>query len=330
MRDRILIDLNSVAHAAHQGTVLKSGDQQTQAVFGTIRSLRQYRVRHPSATIIGLWDGKSWRKSHDPEYKANREDNPEKREDRRLYKTQMPYLRKALRCLGIPQLFALNLEADDLAAIMSRKYTAAGDFTRLITGDQDWLQLVGPNVIWEDHRDDKKRVNVKSFKGFTGYDTPIQFVQSKALQGDTSDNLKGVGKIGEKGSEELLGVWGRVETFLADPDPKATWDASPKTPFVTKKDKETGQVIATDKRKGFPKHFADFHANVDGRQQKFFHNMHLMNLCEGLPAPEKLTLAKGQFCADTFRGLCHELAFSSIYREQAFETFTEPFRGSIN
>lgn len=319
-RDRILVDLNSVAHAAHQGTVLRAGAQETQAIFGTLRSLRTYKARWPHAQMIGLWDGKSWRKDHDPEYKANRTDDAEKRADRERFKSQMPFLRKAMRHLALPQVFALNLEADDLASILSRKYAAQGDFVRLITGDQDWLQLVGPNVVWEDHRRDDRKVNVASFQNYTGYPDVMQFVQSKALQGDTSDNLKGVGMIGEVGAKDLLYVWGRVEAFLADTDPKATWLSKP---IMVTKEKDG---VVTTKAKPYPKAFADFHANKEGRQQKFFHNMHMMSLLGDLPKPDKMTLVAGEYSDEAFKSLCHELGFSSIYREGAFEVFTEPFR----
>lgn len=304
--DRVLIDLNSVAHAAHQGTILKAGDQETQAVFGTIKSIRSYRLRNPRAVLVGLWDGASWRKQISDVYKANRLDDAKKREDRARFKTQMPYLRKALRHLGVPQLFALNLEADDLAAILSKRYSSQGDFVRLISGDRDWIQLVNENVVWEDHREETRKVNFRTFKTATGYDTPLQYVQSKALQGDISDNLKGVGKIGEKGAADLIGTWGRVEAFLADPDPAGSYK------------EKTG--------KNLPKAFADFHANVEDRQAKFFHNMHMMNLLGDLPAPEKMSLVKGEFQDEAFKSLCHELGFSSIYRSQAYDTFTEPFR----
>lgn len=311
MTDRILIDANSVGHAAHSGTVLKSGDQETQAVFGMIKTVRQLRMRHPNASMLVLWDGKSWRKEKSEVYKANREDDPIKIEIRRRYKTQTPYIRRALRLLGVPQLFALNLEADDLASILTKRFVAGGDMVRLVTGDQDWLQLVQRNVIWEDHREDTRKVNVASFKKWTGVAEPIQFVQLKALQGDVSDHLPGVGNIGEKRALELISIWGRVEAFLSDPDPAQTYS-----------DKNSDKI-----GKKLLKPFKDFHANVDGRHEKFFHNMQLMNLIgDYIPAPQNMTLSKGEFDEEGFRGLCHELAFSSIYREGQFDTFIEPFK----
>lgn len=306
MPDRILIDANSLGHAAHQGQVLKAGDQETQAVYGFLRSIRGVRANYPGASILILWDGLSWRKAQSAVYKANRVDSEEKRENKRRYATQTPFIRRALKHLAVPQLAAANMEADDLAARLVRSSVTKGDFVRLITGDQDWLQLVQENVIWEDHRDASKRVNVRSFKEKTGYPDAVQFVQAKALQGDVSDNLPGVGKIGEKGAADLLGVWGRVEAFLADPNPAEIYKL------------KTGKKLT--------KAFADFHANVDGRQEKFFHNHAMMNLNGELPAPERMVLAKGEFDAEAFKSICHELGFASIYRPDRFDDFIEPFK----
>lgn len=322
-KTRILIDANSVAHAAHRGTILKAGDQETQAVYNTIKTVRSVRVRYPDASIIVLWDGRSWRKDKSTVYKANREDSAEKVEERRRLKTQMPFLRKGLGMLGVPQLLAFNLEADDLAAHLTQRYIAAGDNVRLISGDQDWLQLVGPRCVWEDHRDESKKVNAASFPEWTGVDTPLQFVQLKALQGDISDNLPGVGGIGEVKALQIIKVWGRVETFLADTDPASTWASKGLT--KTKTNKATGQT--TVHPEPFHKALKDFHADLDGRHAKFFHNMLMMDLISGhQPAPERMTLSKGALDPEGFMSLCQELAFHSIYREGAFEPFIAPFR----
>lgn len=318
-RDRVLIDANSVGHAAHRGTILKSGDQETQAIFGFIRTMRALRVRHPDATIIVLWDGRSWRKDVEPVgdklYKGNREDSPEKIAERKRYKSQTPYIRRALKLLGIPQLFALNLEADDLAGHLAQRYVAQGSLVRLVSGDQDWIQLVGPSCIWEDHREEVRKVNVKSFEKFTGVSTPRQFVQMKALTGDISDNLPGVGGIGDVKALQIMQVWGSVEAFLADPNPEPT--------FVEKVTVEEGKK----QPKTMPKVMKAFHANEDGAQERFAHNMRMMSLIDGhAPEPTQMTLLKGDFDEAGFKTLCHELGFSSIYIEPAFDTFVGPFR----
>ncbi len=319
--ERILIDGNSVGHAAHQGVVLKAGDQETQAVFGTIKSIRKYRTRYPHAQIIILWDGDSWRKRESTVYKTNRTDTPEKIQARQRYKDQAPSIRKALRLLGVPQIAARNYEADDLAALMVPKYLAQGDFVRLLTGDRDWWQLLSQNCVWEDHRDETRKVTIAGLESASAYSskhaktkvvTTIsgvkdvrQYLECKALHGDVSDSLPGVGAIGEKFALELIKTWGSVSWFLADPDRAATY-----------KEKNDGNI---------PKCFTDF-ASMPDRQEKFFHNMRMMSLLDPPPAADRLILDKGEFNPEGFKRLCQELAFVSIYRPEAFEQWVAPFK----
>ena len=308
MTERILVDANSVSHAGHQGTVLKAGDQETQAILAVVKFARAIRVKNPAAQIIYLWDGKSWRKDLSEAYKSNRTDTPAKVEDRRRFKTQAPFIRKALTLMGQTQMFAINLDADDLAGILVPKFLAKGEKVQLITGDQDWLQLVSPGVTWSDHRKEDRFVTHKSFTDYTGYPTVEQFVQSKALKGDTSDHLPGVGKIGEVGAKDLLEVWGNVSWFLADTDRAAT--------YLAKREKK------------MPKAFTDFAALTE-RQEIFYLNMRMMNLLGELPAPEKLTLSKGKFDREGFKSLCHELAFQAITRPNVFDAWVAPLEGNV-
>lgn len=305
MRDVILIDANSLGHASHRSTVLKAGNQETQAVFGFIKAVRVYRVRYPNAQMLFLWDGLSWRKAKSDVYKTNRTDTAEKRERRAAYETQAPYIRLAINVLGLSQLSAKNLEADDLAAMLSRKYAAQGRHVRLLTGDQDWLQLVTENVIWEDHRDDARIVNPSTLSAKMGYDTIEQFVQSKALQGDESDHLPGVGGVGPAKAKAIMAVWGDVRTFLADPSPEILF-------------------LKTIGGKTFPKALRDFHSNPE-QHAKFAHNMEMMDLRGELPAPVDLKLSPGDFDPERFKKICQKLAFGSLLRPEAFKTFLSPF-----
>lgn len=77
------------------------------------------------------------------------------------------------------------------------------DHIYLLTGDGDWLQLVRENVSWVSLREDAKhkQVNFEQFAELTGLPTPRAFLEAKALQGDTSDNIKGVGGIGDGGAK---------------------------------------------------------------------------------------------------------------------------------
>jgi 5'-3' exonuclease len=300
MRDLVLIDANSIGHAAHQSTVLKAGDQNTQAIFGAIKAVRNYQIRYPQSALVCLWDGLSWRKAVSKTYKANRRDDPKKVAVADDYVAQAKMIRKALRLLGISQAFARNLEADDLAAYFVRRSDQRR--VRLITGDRDWLQLVTLNVTWEDHRDDSRFCDHRSFHRFTGYQSPQRFAQGKALQGDASDNLKGVGRLGDVKARELLEVWGDVRTFLASSDP--------------------GGYYQERQGRKMHKAFADFHADPE-RQRVFFENMRLMSLLGDLPEPEGLGFVREAPQPEAFRNLCAAYGFRSILA--SFDTFVAPF-----
>lgn len=305
---RVIIDGNSVGHAAFQTTPLYSGDIQTQAVYGFLRSLRSILVAHPESLPTVLWDGASWRKGIADEYKANRSDDDKKREARARYKQQAPYIRKALAALGVTQIIAGNLEADDLAAILSEKIAAAGEDVLLVTGDEDWIQLVGPNVRWADHRVEDKKVDHWNFKEFTGVDTIDQFVQMKALQGDDSDNLKGCGGIGVVKALEIMTIWGSVEQLFADPTPAATF-------------------IAATGKKTLPKAYQNFLNNENSAKENYDKNYKLMRLsAEYFPKPERLVVNRGELNREAFKQICMELGFRSLSGEPNLSTYLLPFQ----
>ena len=120
----LLIDGNSIGHAANNGTPLHVGTQQVQAIFGFVRSMRALMGVYGALTPLVLWDGASWRKMQFPDYKANRDKEATKSYEikaqaaKESFKKQVPAIRKALTLLGIDQIMAANMEADDLAGIL--------------------------------------------------------------------------------------------------------------------------------------------------------------------------------------------------------------------
>lgn len=292
----LLIDGNSVGFSAHSTTKLTAGDQETQAIFGFIRTMRVLRESWPYKPII-LWDGRSWRKDANADYKANRDKNAKMTAMRDAYKAQRPLISRACRGLGLTQVMAMNLEADDLAGIFTAKFKAKGLKVVLVTGDKDWLQLVDDGVIWYDFIRENK-VTLGEFAEYTGYASPAAFVEGKALQGDTSDNIKGVGGIGAKGAESLLAEWGSVDAFL--------------TAY------ELGKAGKLGKR------LQEFADNTNGGIERFRENIRLMDLRGAYtPKPERLTVQSSSYNPDEFMRVCEELAFISIIKD--FENWCQPF-----
>ena len=175
MIQRTYIDGNSVGHAAQHGhskggKKLTAGATETTAIYGMLTSMNKILPTRVAATPIVLWDGRSWRYSAFPDYKGNRTDTLEKQQERERYRKQRQHMFKGLHLLGVSQLVAGNMEADDLAAILTRKEIAKGNMVTLITGDKDWIQLVEKGVAWVDHKLDRK-VTRTDFEHFTGYRT---------------------------------------------------------------------------------------------------------------------------------------------------------------
>lgn len=297
----LLIDGNSIGFAAQNGARLTVAGREIQAVFGTVRTIRTVIETYPHMKTLVLWDGKSWRKERWDFYKANRNVDPKIAKMRESYKSQRPIIAKVLKTLGVAQLSASNLEADDLFAIFVRKAKAQNIPVILATGDKDLLQLVQPRVVWMDFIRERS-CNVGNFEEFTGYSTPRAFVEAKALTGDISDNVPGVGGIGEKGAKELLARWGDVATFLATVE----------------------TVMDAGEFKKLPKKFRDFATNEKGGIDIFHRNLEIMDLNHpNVPKPERMNLVKGALSTDSVIELFEELAFNSILKD--FDEWISPF-----
>lgn len=279
---------------------LKLGELEVQGIYGFLRSLQPALRSYSMLAPVVLWDGISWRRSVYPEYKSNRDKEPETKaeiEYQRLknsLRQQRPYIAKALRLLGVPQMIASNLEADDLAGILVRRYRAQGKRALMMTGDKDWIQLVGPGVGWLDPVNNV-RITEKVIAEKLGVKNGQAWLEVKALMGDPSDAIPGVGGIGEKGAKDLVNAYGSV------------------TSFINQYQLEKLEV---------PKKFKDLAEQIE-KQDAFHRNLKLMDL-SAAPVPENLKLNKGQFDEEKVREMFEELSFRSIL--MSFEDWCEPFR----
>lgn len=302
----MLIDANNIGFAASATKKLAVGDQPTNGVYGFLRFIRPARAMFPQLKPIVLWDGASWRKTAFEEYKAKRDDKPVTKsqimqaEVRASWRSQKALTVKALKALGVGQLFARNLEADDLAAILVRRYQPQERKVVLVSADKDWLQLLGPHVSWFDTINDR-RCTLAKLEEFCGVKTPRQWLEVKALMGDVSDEIPGVGGIGEKGAKELVNAYGSVSAF-------------------------TNRVLdGTIDPKSLHKKFRELALNED-KQLLFARNMQLMDLNSPLiPKPDGMKVIAGSLSIGAFTALCEELHFKSILTD--VDGWCEPFAG---
>lgn len=198
----IVIDGNAVGYAAQHSTKLTVGDQEVQAIYQFLRTLKVIKARF-GGKIVVLWDGKAqFRYDRYSEYKGKRNADDAQKAARESWQSQKPMLQNMLSSINVWQFFHSDFEADDLAGYLTRKVESP---IQLITGDEDWIQLVNDNVSWHDIRSNVQKDCVASkLQEVTGFKTTTQFLYAKALQGDTSDNIKGVGGLGEKAGKAIF------------------------------------------------------------------------------------------------------------------------------
>lgn len=317
----LLIDGMNIAHASNSGAVLTSGTQQTQAIYGSIRTIRKTVSTFKGLKPVVMWDGPmNWRKGFFPEYKANRDKPPVTKHEidsakrREALKSQLPILKEGLRYLGVPQVIAMNLEADDLAGILSRRYAGQGHKVLLISGDRDWHQLVRDGVGQYDpirefmltktsfsdkvgyEKVTKDKATGAETKEWRGCPSPAAYVECKALMGDAGDNIPGVGGVGEKGAIELVREFGTVKGFF--------------------------DAVEIHGAK-VPKKLADFCSSTEKRGL-FYRNLQLMDLAHpDIPAAQGMLIDKKTMDKDKFFDFCGEYAFNSLLTD--FDNWLAPF-----
>lgn len=289
----LLIDGNNIGHAANSMKPLYNGDMQVQAIFGFLRILRPTLAAYNMLTPVVLWDGRSWRKDVYPEYKANREKDDTKADKEKVarraaYKDQLPHIRNFVNRLGVRQMLAMNLEADDLAGMLTTRYEDDPRRIVMLSGDEDWIQLVRERVSWRDPFRDK-RVSIANFEEKTGLKTPQDFLSAKALIGDIGDNIPGVKGIGKKTAAELISKYGSVENFINMG--------------------LTGDLGKVHKR------FTDFAENEDDHI-RYSNNIMLMNLKDKrIPKPRDLRITHSPLDRDGFEAMCKKMMFNSITKD---------------
>lgn len=305
----LLVDAHSLGYFCQQGATLTAGGRQVQAIFGMLRNIRKY-CRELNARPYVLWDGEPIKRTaFYPKYKGKRSDNPKLKEMRIQFRQQRDDIKLMLSLLGIRQLVAHDGEADDLAGMLCRRFKSHVEHIYLYTGDNDWLTLLDDNVsLLNVRKDEITRLSYLGEK--TGLQTPRQYLEFKALVGDKSDEIDGVGGIGESGALELLNECGSVIEFV--------------------KKARSGEITVDDfKGRGRRKYFAlannEFNKKVEmGMLDIFRRNVKLMNLADLEMMPENIETIPPRYDEAEFENKCLELSFQSIVDE--IEVFVTPFK----
>jgi DNA polymerase-1 len=148
------------------------------------------------------------------EYKATREKTPQELID------QLPLFERIARSLGFP-LYALpGWEADDVIGTLALRARKAGHEVFLVTGDKDFLQVVGDGItIWNPGLggSEPALLGVPAERE-RFHCRPDQVIEVLALMGDSSDNIPGVRNVGEKTALKLIEQYEGLDDIYAHLD----------------------------------------------------------------------------------------------------------------
>lgn len=213
MKKLLIIDSNSIINRAFYGVRYLSAKDgtPTNAIFGFLKTMFKLIDEHSPDYLCAAFDLKAptFRHKMYDAYKAQRKPMPED------LARQMPIAKELLSKMGVTILEKEGFEADDIIGTVSRLCEEADIECLIATGDRDDLQLAS----------DKTTVLLTVTKGganettccgaeavFEKYGvTPAEFIDVKALMGDSSDNIPGVSGIGEKTALSLIQKYKSIE-----------------------------------------------------------------------------------------------------------------------
>ncbi len=233
MKKMLVIDGNSIVNRAFYGIrplTTKEG-LHTNAIYGFVNILlKNLQSLSPDYAAVAFdLKAPTFRHKEYAEYKAGRHAMPDE------LKMQMPYAKRIASALGFAVLEKEGYEADDILGTLANMGEQNSVEVFVLTGDRDSLQLISDTtkVLLSGNTDTVTFDREKFFEKYTIQ--PEQFVDLKALMGDSSDNIPGVAGVGEKTAIKLIAAEGSLEKLYEGIEDKDI-SASLKQKLITSKD----------------------------------------------------------------------------------------------
>lgn len=135
---------------------------------------------------------------------------------------QVDLMKEVLTAMGVPILTLAGYEADDILGTVARKSQLQGIDVSVVSGDRDLLQLSDEHIKIRIPKTSRGGTEVKDYYPADVEQeyqvTPTEFIDVKALMGDSSDNIPGVPSIGEKTATSLIAAYKSIENAYAHLD----------------------------------------------------------------------------------------------------------------
>ena len=216
----VLIDGHSILNRAFYGVPDLSNAEglHTNAIYGFLNIMLKILEEENPGYLAVAFDvhAPTFRHELYAEYKGTRKPMPEE------LRQQVPVMKEVLAAMGICTVEQAGLEADDILGTLAKRGEKDGMEVALVSGDRALLQIAGEHIKIRIPKTKGGRTEIEDYYAkdvlAAWQVTPEQFVDLKALMGDSSDNIPGVPKVGPKTAQELMTRFGSLDNIYAHLD----------------------------------------------------------------------------------------------------------------
>ena len=209
----VLIDGHSILNRAFYGVpeMTNAEGLHTNAVYGFINIMLKILEEEKPDYLTVAFDVKepTFRHKMYTEYKGTRKPMPTELSE------QVPVIQEVLKAMQIPVIMQGGYEADDILGTIATRAEKEGKEVSLVSGDRDLLQLASEHILIRIPKTKQGRTEVEDYYAADVKEryqvTPKEFIDLKALMGDTADNIPGVPSIGEKTATKIITEYHSIE-----------------------------------------------------------------------------------------------------------------------
>ena len=209
----VLIDGHSILNRAFFGLpdLTNAEGLHTNAIYGFLNIMFKILEEEKPEYLTVAFDvhAPTFRHKMFEAYKGTRKPMAEE------LRQQVPLMKEVLHAMGIRTIEQEGLEADDLLGTLSKRCERMGMEVVIISGDRDLLQLATDHVEIRIPKTKRTGTEIENYYAVDVKEkyqvTPTEFIDVKALMGDTSDNIPGVPGVGEKTAIKIIVEYGSIE-----------------------------------------------------------------------------------------------------------------------
>ena len=209
----VLIDGHSILNRAFYGLpdLTNAEGLHTNAIYGFLTIMFKLLEEEKPEYLTVAFDvhALTFRHKMYAEYKGTRKPMADE------LRQQVPVIKEVLHAMGVKTIECAGLEADDLIGTLSNRCENEGMEVTVISGDRDLLQLATEHVKIRIPKTKQGKTEIEDYYAKDVEEryqvTPKEFIDLKALMGDTADNIPGVPSIGEKTATKIITQYHSIE-----------------------------------------------------------------------------------------------------------------------